>query len=106
LLWALLIDRVIRELNLEPCTHEQCLYFTNNYNKTGKTVLFLRQVDDFAVACQDKETAHDIISKINDKMTIQVKELGMIDRFNGVDILQTKDYIKLYNRTYIEKILA
>jgi hypothetical protein len=34
-----------------------------------------------------------------------VKELGTIDRFNAVDILQTKDFIKLYNCTYIEKIL-
>jgi hypothetical protein len=39
-LWEKLIDKVIRELNLQPCTHEPCLYFTNNYNKTGKTVLW------------------------------------------------------------------
>jgi hypothetical protein len=69
-LWVLLINKVIKELNLQPCTHEPCLYFSNNYNNTGKTVLFLRQVDNFAVACQDKEIAHDVISKINNKMTI------------------------------------
>jgi hypothetical protein len=34
-------------------------------------------VDDFAVACEDKATATDVISKINDKMTIDVKELGV-----------------------------
>ena len=104
-LWALLIDKVIQDLNLKPCTHEPCLYHTHDYNGTGKTVLFLRQVDDFAISCQDKELAMDVIAKINAKMTIEVKELGLIDRFNGVDIMQTRHYIKLYNKTYIEKIL-
>ena len=38
-------------------------------------------------------------------MTIDVKELGMIHRFNGVDIMQSKHYVKLYNRTYINKMI-
>ncbi len=38
-------------------------------------------------------------------MTIEIKHLGLIERFNGMDIHQTKNYIKLYNTTYIKKIL-
>jgi dUTP pyrophosphatase len=105
-LWAKLIDKIIKELNLKPCTHEPCLYYTKDYNGTGKTVLFLRQVDDFAVSCENKETATKVIKQINDKMTIDVKDLGRITRFNGVDVEQTRDYIKLYNATYIDKMLA
>ena len=56
-LWSILIDKIIQNLNLKPCHHEPCLYYTSDYNHTGKTVLFLRQVDDFAVACQDQATA-------------------------------------------------
>ena len=104
-LWAKLIDGIIQDLNLKPCTHEPCLYYTNDYNNTGKTVLFLRQVDDFAVACEDKATATTVISNINSKMTIDVKELGLISRFNGIDVQQSMHFVKLYNRTYIEKIL-
>ena len=104
-LWAKLIDKIIQNLNLKPCTHEPCLYYTNDYNGTGKTVLFLRQVDDFAVACEDSTTADLVIKQINDKMTIDVKSLGVIDRFNGIDIEQTRDYVKLYNTTYINKML-
>ena len=104
-LWAKLIDKVIRHLNLQPCTHEPCLYFTRNYNNTGKTVLFLRQVDDFAIACQDRDLAKQVIHDINSKMTIDVKELGQIHRYNGVDVEQTRDYVKIYNPTYIDKIL-
>ena len=105
-LWSKLIDRVIRQLGLKSCTHEPCLYYTDNYKNTGKKVLFLRQVDDFAVACQDKSTASDVINTINSKMTIDVKNLGTITRFNGVDILQSRDYVKIYNQTYINKILT
>jgi hypothetical protein len=39
-------------------------------------------------------------------MSIKIKELGLIERFNGVDIKQTKNYIKLYNKTYIEKLVS
>ena len=97
---------MIRDLKLQPCTHEPCLYYSNDYNGTGKKVLFLRQVDDFAISCEDKATALDVIEKINSKMTIVVKQLGLIDRFNGVDVLQTRNFIKIYNKTYIEKILV
>ena len=104
-LWALLIDKVIRDLNLRPCTHELCLYYTDDYNGTDKKILFLRQVDDFAIKCEDKQTAMYVIEQMNSKMTITVKELGIINRFNGVDVLQSRHYIKLYNTTYIEKML-
>ena len=91
---------------MKATTHEPCLYSTNNYANTGKKILFLRQVDDFAVACEDKETALRVIKEINDKMTIEVKQLGQITRFNGIDILQTRDYVKLSNQTYINKIVS
>ena len=105
-LWAELIDGIIQQLNLKPCTHEKCLYYTENYNNTGKRVLFLRQVDDFAIACQDTTLARQVIQDINSKMTIDVKILGLISRFNGVDIDQTREYVKLHNTTYINKLLA
>jgi len=104
-LWAKLIDEIIRNLNLKPCTHEPNLYYTNNYKGTGKEVLFLRQVDDFAISCEDDAVSKDCIQAINSKMTIEVKELGIISRFNGIDVDQTRDYIKLSNATYIDKIL-
>ena len=47
----------------------------------------------------------DIISNINSKLSMQIKSLGVINRFNGVDIAQTKDYINIYNKAYIRKIL-
>ena len=105
-LWAKLIDKIIKKLNLKACTHEPNLYYTSNYKgTTDKKVLFLRQVDDFAISCQDEELCEQVISDINSEMTIDITKLGMISRFNGVDVEQTRHYIKLYNSTYIKKIL-
>ena len=61
-------------------------------------VLFLRQVDDFAVACTDKETAEKVIQVIDATMTIQIKNLGLLTKFNGIDISQAKQCIKLYKK--------
>ena len=104
-LWAMLIDHIIKNLNLKPCAHEPNLYYTANYANTGKQVLFMKQVDNFSVSCEDCETAKSVIKAIHDKMTIDVKELGLISRFNGVDVEQTRYYIKLSNAVYIRKIL-
>ena len=38
-------------------------------------------------------------------MIIKIKHLGVINRFNGVDIHQTRNYIKVNTATYINKII-
>ena len=102
-LWADLIHGILKEkLNLKECKHEQCLY-RGCYK--GTEVLFLRQVDDFCVAAENKELADEIIEVINNAMTIDIKHLGLIERFNGMDIMQTKHYTKLHTSTYLRKIL-
>ena len=65
----------------------------------------MKQVDDFCVSCEDRETAKHVIAATNAKMTIDVKELGLISRFNGVDVQQARNYIKLSNAVYINKIM-
>ena len=105
-LWATLIDKVIKNLNLKPCTHEPNLYFTDDYKGTGKRVLFLRQVDDFAIACETQEIANMVVTDINSKMTIDVKHLGLITRYNGVDVEQRREYIKIHSTTYIDKLIS
>ena len=101
-LWEKHIDGILRELGLNPATHEPCIYsgLINN-----QRVLFLRQVDDFAVASKDRQTARELINAINAKMRIEVKHLGIIDRFNGMDIHQTKHYVKLTCEKYLYKMI-
>ena len=105
-LWAKLVDRIIRKLQLKPCTHEPNLYYTSNYKgTTDKKVLLLRQVDDFAISCADEKLCEEVIADIQSEMTIAINKLGRLTRFNGVDIEQTHHYVKLFNATYLRKIL-
>ena len=102
-LWATLIHNILtKELGLVSTTHEQCLY---QGTFKGKEVLFLRQVDDFACGAAEDETASALIRAINKRMKIEVKDLGILDRYNGVDIKQTAHYIRLSCEVYIDKII-
>ena len=38
-------------------------------------------------------------------MSAPLKREGLIHRFNGIDVRQTQDYIKIHCSTYINKIL-
>lgn len=86
---------------MKPTQTEPCLY-TATYK--SKKVLVLRQTDNFAVACEDEGTAKDLIAAINSKMSIDIKYEGLLERFNGVDILQTDTFLKISSQKYIEKI--
>ena len=102
-LWAITIDQIIKkEVELFPTTHEPCLY--SGY-VDGHKVLFLRQVDDFAVACEHVETVNKVIDLISAKLSAPMYKLGIIHRYNGIDVRQTPDYIKIHNATYLKKTL-
>ena len=102
-LWAKLIDKIINKLGFTACHHEPCLYVHENY-KNNK-IFFLRQVDDFAVSAPTSKLAEEIIADINSHMSIDIKSLGVVDRFNGVDIQQSRNFVKIFNKSYIDKIL-
>ena len=102
-LWAKHMDRILKDkFHFKATTHEGCLY-KGTYK--GEDILFLRQVDDFAVATKNEQTAIDLINEIDSYMTIDIKDLGRLNRYNGVDITQTKYYVKLSNETYVNKLL-
>jgi len=73
------------------CKHEPCLYYHPDYK--NNEIYFIRQVDDFAIGCPDKKIAEEIIDIIDSYMTIKIKHLGVITRFNGVDITQTRNIL-------------
>jgi hypothetical protein len=61
----------------------------------GQHTLFLNQVDDFAIATSNKETAVFIISKINAQLHLPLHIMGIVTRFNGIDIEQMQEYVKV-----------
>jgi len=100
-LWEKHADSILRELGLEPTVHEPCLY-SGVIN--GTRVLFMRQVDDFAIAAPDSKTADILLDMIDDKLKIPVKRQGYLDMYNGIDVLQTRHYIKISVRSFIDKV--
>ncbi|KAL7550176.1 hypothetical protein ACHAWF_013416 [Thalassiosira exigua] len=100
-LWEKHADAILREVGLTPTTHEPCLY---SGLIDGKRVIFKRQVNDFAAACPDQHTADLLFDMIDERLSIPLKRQGLIDMFNGMDVAQTRDYVKLYCKTYIERI--
>jgi Reverse transcriptase (RNA-dependent DNA polymerase) len=94
------INDILSTIGFRSTTHERSLY-TATIN--GFQVLLCRQVDDLAIACTDTDTAQWVISQIGAK--VEVTDGGLLTTFNGVDIDQTADYVKVSCRSYLCRFL-
>ena len=102
-LWDQYISNIlVQKENFRNTTHEKCIYSTKI---KGKKVLFLRQVDDFAVACKDKTIAQAVIKQIGQYLSVPLNDLGIIKKFNGIDVTQARDYVKISCETFLDKVL-
>jgi hypothetical protein len=99
-LWEKHADTILRELGLMPTVHEPCLY-SGMIN--GKRVIFKRQVDDFAIAAPDAKMADILLDMRDEKLTIPIKRQGYLDMYNGIDVYQTRDYIKIACTSFVNK---
>jgi len=99
-LWEKHADSILRQIGLTPTVHEPCLH---SGIIEGQRVIFMRQVDDFAIATADEATANKLLDTIDNMLSIPLKGQGLLDMFNGIDIVQTKHYVKIDCHTYINK---
>jgi KUP system potassium uptake protein len=99
-LWEKHADAILRDIGLTPTTHEPCLY---SGTIAGQRVIFKRQVDNFAIATATEKTANILLDLIDDALSIPLKRQGLLDMFNGINVTQTQDYIKIDCQTYIDK---
>jgi hypothetical protein len=100
-LWEKHANEILREIGLTPMVHEPCLY-SGTIN--GQQILFMRQVDNFAIAAPDEHTSEILMDLIDDKLKIPIKRQGYLDMYNRVDIQKTRHYIKLLVKTFIDKV--
>ena len=63
-------------------------------------------MDDFTVAAPTEHIANIIFDHIDDFLTFPLKTMGLVNLFNGIDVLQTRDYIKISVETYITRMSA
>ena len=101
-LWEEHINRIlIDKLNLRNTTHER-----NIYSGTFKThrILVLRQVDDLAIAAPTVAIAQEFIALIGQHVHLEGNSI--LTKFNGVEVEQTQDYIRIHCTTYISTLLS
>jgi hypothetical protein len=93
-LWHKHINNIlINCLNLDHTTHKPCLYF--QHHPTNGLILVLRQVNDFLISANTLAIATCIGQQIQGQMQNELNDLGIIKHLNGMDIQQTRHYIKL-----------
>ena len=69
-------------------------------------MFFLRQVDDFAISSSNTETINQLLQDIdNNHLKTPLKKLGILKNFNGIDVLQSKHFVKISCTRYINKLL-
>ena len=95
-------------MGFKNTTHERNLY-TGTID--GVEVLVCRQVDDFAAGAPNQATAEQFIKNVQEHvraefagMGVELPE-GVHQRYNGINIFQTKDDIKVGAESYIDRML-
>ena len=108
-LWERMInDILLNKMGFRLTTHERNLYIGQI---DGKEVLVCRQVDDFASGAADKSTAEKFLSILRTHVEAEFHGMGVetakgvYERYNGIDVYQTADYVKLGCESYLDRVL-
>jgi hypothetical protein len=102
-LWGIKCHSVLIALDFTPTTHAPCLYqgtFNNEY------VLFLRQVDDFAVGCRSESTYIKLCDALDKHWQVPMTRYGMMKHFNGIDVSQSRTHISISTKTYLDTVFT
>ena len=96
-LWEEHISAILKNVGFKNTMHEKNIY-TGQF--CGEKVLLVRQVDDFGLGCCQESTTKSVCSDIGAKLTLHneaeapFEYLGLVDSFDGYNVLQTHDYVK------------
>jgi len=97
------------QFGFKSTTHDRYVY---SATFEGTRILLLRQVHDFAVACPNEDLAKHLYDQIGKALQLPsedatpFKYLGLIKDFNGLDVAQYSDAIKLSCEKYIDRVLT
>ncbi|KAI2495082.1 hypothetical protein MHU86_19437 [Fragilaria crotonensis] len=102
-LWEKFVNTVIARHGFKSTTHERSLY-QGTYK--DHRMLICRQVDDLAIGSTNTDAIKDLVRVICADDGIDLRDEGILESFNGVDVEQTDRYIKISCESYIDKLLA
>ena len=108
--WEVMINDILKnKLGFTNTTHERSLY---RGTFEGHDMLICHMVDDYCIATADPAVASRLILKLNEFVTTEskgtgtlIKEKGFHLTYNGADLHQTRDYLKLSCETFIDRLL-
>ena len=102
-LWEKFITKIlVRELGLIATVHEPCIY---SGVVDGYRIILKRQVDDFALATAKKRIADRVFDLIDSHLKLKMRRQGIIAMYNGLDLIQSRWYIKISVETWLNKVL-
>jgi hypothetical protein len=109
-LWERHINSILKatEFNFRSTTHDRSIY---RGDFDGTPILLLRQVDDFALAVPHEQMAKTVFDRIGTLLQLPSEDkppfsyLGLLDDFNGVDVMQYSDRTVLSCSKYIERVM-
>jgi hypothetical protein len=95
-------DLLITQMSFTSTTHETCLYI-GSYD--GQDIMICRQKDNFLAAGELESPIRQLFQFLGTKINIEA-DIGLVSHYNGIEIVQDQDYIKIHVGKYIGKILA
>jgi hypothetical protein len=101
-IWQTKVNRVLAQYHFTTTTHEPCLY---RGTFKDKPIILCRQVDDMLIAGEDIPSVHAFAKELSTHLKVTFGTTPS-KHFNGLDILQTADGIKLSCGTFIRKLKA
>ena len=107
-LWERMInDILLNKMGFRLTTHERNLYVGEI---DGQEVLVCRQVDDFASGAAHEATAKRFLDVLRSHVEAEYHGMGIpsakgvYERYNGVDVYQTADYVKIGCESYLDRV--
>jgi len=110
-LWEEHISAILKDVGFKNTRHEKNIYTGQFCGEKALLVGLACQVNDFAFGCRQESMAKSVYSNIGAKLTLHneveapFEYLGLVDSFDGYNVLQTCDYIKLSAESYIRRLL-
>jgi hypothetical protein len=101
-IWSDKVESYLKNnLHFTSPVHEPYIY-VGTY--VGQVNLIGRQVDNFKAAGLREDKLRELFQYMATKINI-ITEYGLVFHYNGIDIVQARDYIKIHVETYTYKFL-
>jgi hypothetical protein len=81
---------------------ETCLYLGQF---EGHKIMCCRQSDAFLFGGQHEDFLRRLIGKLGDRVVIDAEE-GLTSHYNGLEIVQARDYVHIHVAPYLDKIIG